>query len=222
MKRSVRCLWQFTWPNLMILAGAAGVITLLTAWFGRASRPEADNMISIYFGMFPLMAVLIIFLLATNLSTINLGMALSMGGRRRDYFWAMQGAFLLYTMAAWGISLLLGMIPGLLHWRGQEQWRILLSLGNQPWWWYPLICMTAVAVGASLGMLMVRSKVLAVIYGFLAGAVGVAAVVFLMLSTFNDIHLWGDMPWIIPLVLTAMLLLCEWLLWRYIQNYCVR
>ena len=224
MKRSFRYLWQFTAVNLMVIAAFAAVLPVLTVVVGGETNPQpgAGNMVATYFGMFPLMAVIIVFLLATNLSTINLDMAVSMGGRRQDYFRGMQVAFAAYALTCWGLSLVLTRIPGWLNWPDPEQWRMLLSLGNQPWWWYPLICMTAAAAGAVCGMLLVRHKVLAVFFLAAAALLGVASVVFLMLSTFNSIYLWGDMHRIIPGLLAAVLVICEGVLWRYIKGYCVR
>ena len=47
------------------------------------------------------MLVLILFILSFNLCGTYLQLALSLGARRRDYFFALQGTLVLYTAACW-------------------------------------------------------------------------------------------------------------------------
>lgn len=221
MKASFRYLWQFTWPNLGIIAALAGALTLLTAWQG-GGELGSGSFFGTYFGMFPLMALLIIFLLSTTLTSACLDMAVSFGGLRRDFFWALQGSMAAYTLTCWGLQKLLAQVPVLLNWANREDWQMLLNLGEQPWWWYPLTCMTAFGAGSLCAMLMARSRVLGVLALAAVCLFGVASVVFLMLTTFNDFHLWGDLPWLIPLLMAVVFVGCEVLLRRYIHRYCVR
>ena len=130
MKRSFRFLMLTALPNLAIVASVAAVISLGTVLFG--SGMDDNNVFQTYFGMFPMMQLMIFFLLSFNLSTINLNIALSFGARRQDYFLALQGVFGVYTLGGWAVQRGMALLPGLLKMKDADHWYTMLSLGEVP------------------------------------------------------------------------------------------
>lgn len=220
MDRSFRFLWQFSAPNIGVLAGFAAIVTVGTHLTG--GRHDLDNMFATYFGMFPLMSLMILFMLSYALCTSNLELAVSFGAQRRDFFWALQEMMLVYALVVWGLQAVMSRLPDLLGWQGQEHWDLLLGQ-NMDIFTYMLMAMTVFAMGCVCGLVFVRSRLWGTVVMLAFVLIGVATVV-MQLFTVNHRHtgLWGDLPWILTAALVVILVGCEVFLWRYIRRYCVR
>ena len=218
MKRSFRFLMLTALPNLAIVAGAAAVITLGTLFFG--SGVDDNNLFHTYFGLFPVMQLMIFFLLSFNLSTINLNTALSFGSRRQDFFLALQGGFAVYTLGGWAIQRGMVFLPGLLKMEDADHWYTMLSLGEQPFWVYPLALLTVIVLGCLCGLLAARSKLWQVAVSLTAMFIGIGAVVMVLVWTNHGG--WGDLPMILAVVLAAVFLLSEFFLRRVIRRAVVK
>lgn len=218
MKRSFRFLMLTALPNLAIVAGTAAVISLGTVLFG--SGMDDNNVFQTYFGMFPMMQLMIFFLLSFNLSTINLNIALSFGARREDYFLALQGVFGVYTLGGWAIQKGMAFLPGLLKMEDSDHWYTMLSLGEQPFWVYPLVLLTVIVLGCLCGLLSARSKVWRVAVFLMAMVIGVAAVVMVLVWTNHGG--WGDLPAILAVGMVLVFVLSEYFLRRVIRRAVVK
>lgn len=234
MKKSFRFLWQFSWVNMAVLAGFAAAVTLGAVASG---VPQGNvNIFQTYFGGFPMMALMVLFILSFALCTSNLNLALSCGARRRDFFWGMQSILLAYTLTAWLLQSAMSAIPALMHWSDLGRWTALMTFGNMATWAFPLTSMTVLALGCLCGLLFSRSKVLGSIVMVVAMLVSIAAVMLLMFAAGYEMALyfmdgsapdiilspWGRLPLYLGLGLGAVFLVSEYLIWRFIRRYCVR
>lgn len=234
MKKSFRFLWQFSWANLAVLAGFAAAVTLGAVASGVPQGNE--NIFQTYFGGFPMIALMVLFILSFALCTSNLNLALSCGARRRDFFWGMQSILLAYTLTAWLLQSAMSAIPALMHWSDLGRWTALMTFGNMATWVFPLTSMTVLALGCLCGLLFGRSKVLGSIVIVAAMFLSVAVMVLLMVTAGNEVNFysldgsapdvtlspWGRLPLYLGLGLGAVFLASEYLIWRFIRRYCVR
>lgn len=225
MVKSFRFLLQFVRVNLCVVLGFAAVLVLgnvLTDGGQNADGLIAEQFTQ-YYELFPLMLVMIVFLLSFGLCTSNLNMALSFGARRRDYFWAVQGSILLYTLVFWGVQLFMTALPYRLDWWATTEWSVMMTLGGNPFWAYPLVCMTFSAAGCALGPLNYKSRVWnAIVIAVLMG-LGVG-VVFLLLVISHHIKtgLWGDLPAILLAAMVVIFVLSEYFIWRAVHRAVVK
>lgn len=234
MRRSFRFLWQFTWPNLAVLTGFAAVVTLGAVASGVPRGNQ--NIFQTYFGGFPMMALMVLFILSFALCTSNLNLALSCGARRRDFFWGMQGNLLSYTLTAWLLQSVMSALPALMRWSDLGRWTSLMTFDKMAVWVFPLTAMTTLVLGCLCGLLFSRSKVLGTIVMSVAMLGCVAASVLLMVTAGSEVSLysldgsapdvtlspWGRLPLFLGLGLGAVFLICEYLIWRFVRRYCVR
>ena len=234
MKRTFRFLWQFHWPNLAALVGFAAAVTLGAVASGVPQGNE--NIFQTYFGGFPMMVLMLLFILSFALCTSNLNLALSCGARRRDFFWGIQGLLLAYTLTAWLLQNIMACIPVLMRWTDFGRWTALMTFGKMSVWAFPLASMTVLALGCLCGLLFSRSKVLGSIVMVVAMLVSIAAVMLLMFAAGNEVALysmdesapdiilspWGRLPRYLGLGMGAVFLVSEYLIWRFIRRYCVR
>ena len=220
MEKSFRFLWQFSAPNLAVLVGFAAVVTVgahLTS-----GGYDLNNMFATYFGMFPLMSLMILFMFSLALCTSNLDMAVSFGARRRDFFWAIQAIMLLYALVVWVLQAIMSRLPAILGWQGLERWELLLGNGMNPFT-YLLMAMTVFAMGCVCGLVYVRSRLWGTIVLLVFVVLGVSSVV-VTLFTADHRHtgVWGDLPWLLTVGFVVVFAACEAFLWRFVNRYCVR
>lgn len=234
MRRSFRFLWQSTWPNLAALAGFAAVVTLGAVASG---VPQGNkNIFQTYFSGFPMMLLMVLFILSFALCTANLNLALSYGGRRRDFFWGLQGILLAYVLTAWLLQSAMSTLPALMCWADLGRWTSLMTFGKMAAWVFPLAAAAVMALGCMCGAVFGRSKVLGTIVITVAMLGCVVVSVLLMVSVGSEMSLysldgsspdvtlspWGQMHLHLGLGLGAVFLICEYVIWRFIRRYCVR
>lgn len=225
MKRAFRYFGLTVSFNVLVLCGLAVVVTLGTIYFsgGDAAAQEMHrNMFSSYFGLFPLMSIIILFILSFNLCTVDLQVAVSFGARRRDFFLGLQGALLIYSFVIWGLQAVMSRIPALLEWSDLDRWNMLMGNGMGIGT-YLLMVMAVLSMGCLCGLVFTRSKVWGVVVLCAVVIVGIIAVVVQMFTAFNrDTQIWGDLPWILTAVFGLILLAAEAGIWKFIKGYCVR
>ena len=231
MGKSVRFLLQFTWVNLGAIFGFAVIIIAGCYATGIPHDLDTSNLFETYYSMFPTMILLCLFLYAFSLCTNNLNLGLSMGARRRDFFWAIQGNMAFYAVICWGLQLFMSAFPALANWEARERWELLNLFGGRVWV-FPLVCMALMVLGCLSGLVMVKSKIAGTILVTVSIFVMIFATVFMMLSADTGVmdYLldtewgwpWTTLPKAMLAVLAAGAVGGELLIWRVIQRYVVR
>ena len=134
MRKEFRFLLQSARINLALVAGYAAVLTLGAILF---PAPEGErNLFYNYFISAPITVSFILFIMSFSMGANNLNISLTLGGRRRDYFWALQPVLALYVGTSWAIQLLMSAVPKALRWTDPWGWDLSL-LGGWPLWVYP-------------------------------------------------------------------------------------
>ena len=231
MIKSFRFLLHFALVNLAAIFGFIAVVIV-----GCYITDSTDNIVysglfTNYYVMLPTFILLCLFLYAMALCTNNLNLGLSMGARRVDFFWAIQGIILFYTVVGWALEWLLSVFPMAAHWTARNQW-IVLEAYRDRFWIFPLLCVMLLVLGCLGGLLMVRHRILATLIIIAACFIMIGATMFMLLFTDTRmmITLTGiGWEWIfttLPKILTAILAVSavggELLIWRAIQHYVVR
>ena len=225
MVKSLRFLLQFIWVNLAVVLGFAAVLTAGVTLTGAGNGGDGPlaRLSAQYYELFPLMLILIAFLLSVGLCTSNLDMALSFGARRRDYFWAVQGAAAVYTLAYWAMQAAMTALPALLGWEKAAEWEVMMNLGGAPFWVYPLVAMTVLTAGCAMGPLFIKSRVWGAILMAASMVVGTGTVVLLLfVSNHMETGLWGDLPVILAVIMVVIFLVSEWFIWRAVRRAVVK
>ena len=221
MKKCLQYFWPFLWPNISAMAAFEAVVVVLAVVSGTPQGKE--GIFATYFYSMPLLILLFLFMYSVSLTTATLNLAIAMGGTRRTYFQGMQLILVVYTLIGWGLTLLMPLIPQMGNWVPNQSLHLLLLVSGQYGPLYPLFCLAILVVGGLSGLLMVRSKALG-IFMSLAILVTIAGVVVLGLAGMGFFGL-GFTPLFLPIavvVLLAILILGELLLWRSIRRYVVR
>ena len=231
MGKSVRFLLQFTWVNLGAIFGFAAIIIAGCYATGIPHDLDTSNLFETYYSMFPTMILLCLFLYAFSLCTNNLNLGLSMGARRRDFFWAIQGNMAFYAVICWGLQLFMSAFPALANWEVRERWELLNLFGGRVWV-FPLVCMVLMVLGCLSGLVMVKSKIAGTILVTVSIFVMIFVTVFMILSADTGVMnylvetewgwLWTTLPRIMIAVLSAGAVGGEFLIWKVVQRYVVR
>ena len=222
MKKCLQYFWPFLWPNVAAIVVFEAVVVLLAVVSGVPQG--ADGLFTTYFYSMPLLILLFLFMYSISLTTATLNLAISMGWTRRSYIQGMQIMLVVYTLAGWGLTLLMPLIPQLGNWVPNQRLQILLLVTGRYGLLYPLLCLAILVVGGLAGLLIARSKVLGFFVMFLAVLVAITGVVVLALAGTGLFDL-GLTPLFLPItvvVLLAVFLAGEALLWRSIRRYVVR
>ena len=159
-----------------------------------------------------MMALMVVF---TTLGAGGAPSALSLGGRRTDIFWGIQGCALVYALFTTLLMLAANAISGALGWPA-------LGLNPAVLLFYPFACFGLSILGALAGLLASRLRWLAAV--LLAFLVVLSLVLFLPLLIYSQdrFDTWGILPWFIPLLLALVWLAGEVFLYRELQRLCVR
>ena len=157
MGRSFRFLLNFAWTNLGAIFGFAAIVIAGCYVTGVPNNAENGNLFENYYAMFPTMILLCLFLYAFALCTNNLNLGLSMGARRNDFFWALQGIMVFYAVICWALQLFMSAFPALANWEVRDRWMLLNLFGGRVWL-FPLVCMVLMVLGCLSGLVMVKSK----------------------------------------------------------------
>ena len=222
MRRTFRYLLRGAWVNLGCLLGAAVAVAAGAALTG---APEGnDNLFSTYYAIFPLMALLVLYILSISLSMTGMDTALSLGGRRRDFFWGSQGILALYAAACWALQAVMTALPGRLGWStARWNWGALDPGASLPWL-YPLMCLAILALGVLAGLAARRSRwlgtgvMMAGILALMAAMIALMMVNALAPGEIVPKHL---SRWV-ALGTAAVLLAGEGIFWRAVRRCTVR
>ena len=231
MVKSFRFLLSYSWVNLGAVFGFAAIVIVGCYITGVPGNPNVGNLFETYYAMFPTMILLCLFLYAFAMCTNNLNLGLSMGARRRDFFWAVQGNMAFYAVVCWMLQLFMSAFPALANWEIRDKWA-LLDLFDGRVWAFPLVCMVLMVLGCLSGMVVMKNKVLGAILVALSVFVMIGVTVFMILSADTGIMdylmetewgwLWTTLPRMMIAVLAVGAVGGEFLIWRTIQRYIVR
>lgn len=221
MVKSFKYLLQFAWINLGAILGFAAIV--IAGAYLTGVPQGANNLFRTYFGTFPLLTLIMLFLFSYALCTSNLNLALSFGARRRDFFFAIQGVLLLYAGVCWALQAVMSAIPDLFAWTSVDRWSFLMSLGGLTNWQYPLACLAIMTLGCLCGLLYVRSRVWGGVVMIFTMLGGVAATMVLLI--FSDSQP-GTPGALTATILTCgsvgVIAVCELLIWRTVHRFVVR
>ncbi len=231
MVKSFRFLLNFAWINLGAIVGFAAIVIVGCYATGVPDHTEVGNLFETYYAMFPTMVLLCLFLYAFALCTNNLNLGLSMGARRGDFFWALQGIMVFYAAVCWVLQWFMSVFPAVANWEVRDRFRLLSTFSGKPWT-FPLLCVILLVLGCLSGLLMVKSKILGTIVVVISIFVTMGATVFLILSVdtrMMDFVYDTEWKWLfttLPKIVTGALAVSfvggELLIWRTIQRYVVR
>ena len=231
MVKSFRFLLNFAWINLGAIFGFAAIVIIGCYVTGVPNNAENGNLFETYYAMFPTMILLILFLYAFALCTNNLNLGLSMGARRTDFFWALQGIMVFYSLVCWALQLFMSAFPSLSNWVGRDRWALLDLFGGKVWV-FPLVCFVLMVLGCLSGLVVVRHKVLGFILVTVSVIIMVVMTIFMLLYTDDYViatvsntewgWFWDALPKALAAVLAVGAVGGEFLIWRVIQRYVVR
>ena len=216
MGRSFRFLLNFAWTNLSAIFGFAAIVIAGCYLSGVPNNAENGNLFETYYAMFPTML-------------LNLG--LSMGARRTDFFWALQGIMVFYSLVCWALQLFMSAFPAIANWEVRDRWALLDLFGGQVWV-FPLVCLVLMVLGCLSGMVMVKNKIVGSILVTVSIFVMVVVTVFMILSADTNIMenlLETEFGWlftVLPRVMIGVLAVGavegELFIWWFIQRCIVR
>ena len=175
-----------------------------------------------------MMSLIVVFLFGFALCTSNLNLALSMGARRRDFFWAVQGTLLLYAGEACLLQGLLAFLSRVDNWAKPTLWTGLDSLGWRELGIALVLNLLVGILGCLSGLLLAKSKLLGGIVMVLSLFAVLVGTMLVQLSALLGKSwpllggIWGDLP-VITLAIFLMLLAGgDAAIWRTIRGYTVR
>ena len=231
MTRTLRFLLSTTWVNLGAIFGFAAIVIAGCYATGVPGSPRTGNLFETYYAMFPTMVLLMLFLYSFSMCTNNLNMGLSMGARRKNFFWAIQANMAFYAAVCWALQLFMSALPALANWEVRERWTLLSPFGGRVWA-FPMVCVALMILGCLSGMVMVRNKIAGTLLVMLSVFVMIGTTVVMMLSTDTNIMfylygtrwswLWAVLPKAVTVGLAAGAVGGELLIWRSVQRYVVR
>lgn len=231
MGKSFRFLLDFALVNLGAVFGFAAIVIAGCYVTGVPGNTQSGNLFETYYAMFPTMILLMLFLYAFALCTNNLNMGLSMGARRVDFFWALQGIMAFYAVICWALQLFMAAFPAIANWEVRERWALLDLFGGRVWA-FPLVCMVLMVLGCLSGLVMVKNKIVGSILVTVSIFVMVVVTVFMILSADTNIMenlLETEFGWlftVLPRVMIGVLAVGavggELFIWRFIQRCIVR
>lgn len=231
MGRSFRFLLNFAWYNLAAIFGFAAIVIAGCYLSGVPSNAGNGNLFETYYAMFPTMILLILFLYAFALCTNNLNLGLSMGARRTDFFWALQGIMAFYAVICWALQLFMSAFPAIANWEVRDRWALLDLFGGKIWV-FPLVCFVLMVLGCLSGLVVVKNKVLGFILVTVSVIIMVVVTIFMLLFTdarMTEPFQEAGLSWVftvLPKVIVAVLAVAavggELLIWRTIHRYIVR
>lgn len=217
MTRCFRFLLRFSLINLGIFAAAAAVI--VGGAFVTDVPSGNTNLFSTYFDSFPALSLFILFMMAFSM-TSTLTLALNFGATRKALFVALQGVLAIYAVGGWAISALFSLVPVWFGWPREGAATVLMMNAGPA---LLVASAAAVVLGLLSGVMMARSR-------FLGGIILILAMLLMMAGTFWLVitggtfsgGMWGDLPWLLPLVLGLAAVAADAFLYRYLKGYVVR
>lgn len=200
MLRSVQFFWKTTGVQLLILAGMLIVLvgaTLLNPdWLDVAGESiGASVVVSALFG--------------AGLTTTPVNIMLSMGETRKNCFLGFQINLLIY-------GVIMGLMAYLVALYADKD-----ALYNHSLWMDILTNCIFYLLGAIFSIIALKKKMwLNLLLGIVAW-VGFMVYIFTDRISIEGVN-WGHLPIFIAGAVLLLVCLCQWYLWRYLKNYCVR
>lgn len=217
MKRSFRYLLLNDCYTFLAMLTFAAVI-LVGNFLVRG--PAFQSLFVIYLNAWPLMCALILAIVCATIHSSYANIAISMGARRQDLFWATQLNFLVYLVFCWVTQLVMDTASTYFHWESMELWGTVPPSRNLTLIPVLLLMMTA---GSCLGILLVRRPKLGILLITLSVLLCTAVLVAAMLIGGSDRpSAWGSLPWLIPAISAILALVCDVILWHFSQKIVVR
>ena len=204
--------------NLLVLLAFASVI--LTGCLFTGVPSGAKNLFATYYGMFPFMYLLTVFILSFAWCTSTLNLGLAYGCRRRDFFLATQVQVILYILFGWTLNQVMLAIPQLNDWHNSNL--RMMALFDLPLPLYILLTAALFLLGCSLGPLYLRSRII--------GSIMLASIMLLGIGITTAILFLSDYPsqiqvhlsMILSVCLFLIICTCEIFLYRFIYKATVR
>lgn len=231
MVKSFRFLLSYSWVNLGAVFGFAAIVIVGCYITGVPNDLETSNLFETYYCMFPTMILMCLFLYAFALCTNNLNLGLSMGARRKDFFWAVQGIMVFYAAVCWALQLFISALPATANWEVRERWALLDMFDGRAWM-FPLVCFVLMVLGCLSGLVVAKNKILGGILVTVSIFVMIFVTIFMILSTDTGVTavlLNSEWSWFfaaLPKAGLAVLAVSavggEFLIWRTVQRYVVR
>ena len=187
-----------------------------------------------YYMSLPLMISLFLVLYSITLSTYQLELSLSMGGRRIDYFAAVLVIWLAATLFSLAVTILAAMIPDWLGWGvidfpdalgWEDQFRTGAPFYRSPAVW-PMLCLLYLMLqsfGTMMGRFLLGHKVLAGVFTAVFLILITALLCFAMIA--RSLELQTDWVFSLPalcLILMVLILLFTILFHRQLRRAVVR
>lgn len=228
MGKNIRFLLRFAWVHLGSLVVFA--VLVVAGCYATGVPDGADNLFRNYFTVMPLMAVFILFICGFALCTSSLNLALSMGARRKDFFWAVQATMFLYTAVSWGAAWAISALPRLENW--VQPGRFLAASAWTSGAVFPMVCFASLVLGCLSGLVTAHSRGWGVAIMLVACLILMLGTVLMMLFGDADLWsflletawggLWGALPGILMVVLLLSIAVGESVIWRHISRFTVR
>ena len=222
MKRSFRYLLLNDYYTFLAMLTFAAIILVGNFLVGGQLEGQHffANLFVAYLNAWPLMCALI---LAGVCATIHSGyasIAISMGARRRDFFWANQLNFLVYLVFSWVTQLVLDTFSDHFGWDSMGLWGTIPPSRNLTLIPVLLLMMTA---GSCLGILLSRKPKL----GILVSTIGVLLCIAVLIAVMfiggsEQPDAWGNLPWLIPAISAILALVFDGILWHFSRKIVVR
>ncbi len=218
MSRSLRVQLLLSGSSLGGSCVAALLLTLLGGVVG--SLRGAGTVFSQLAFMSSIFIPIALILTAFNSGGNALNLCLSLGGRRRDWFVAIQGFFLVCLVVGRVTVLLAFALVNLAGWVPPQGQNLLSLLGRPGVWQYDLLCLAGMVAGTLGGIMHLRKPEGGMLIFFLALLAAVAGLCILGLT----MALAGRIPDLsgpVCLVALGVLVPGELGLWLSVRRACV-
>lgn len=207
MKRTIRYLLYAALPEVLTITAALVVVIALNLF------SDGGQVVSAYYTGIPLMLLVFALIYCSNLTVSRLHVALSMGCGRTCFFASAQVNILLFS----ALMTLYFVVTSRLY---ETHFSTTANLMWQvPWWLFSLCTVAASVMGMGVGLVIGKSRV--------RGALALIGVMMATIALFTVLMIagenaWGDLEWILPMVLVAVVAVLEIVLWRSIRRVVVR
>lgn len=218
MMKQLKYTAQFFTVNILVTLSFALIVFLGCLITGVPSGNI--NLFATYYNMFPLMYLIIIFILSFALCTSNLNLALSYGCRRRDFFWGIHLQILIYVLFGWILTRCILILPAFGNWNNYTLRTLPLFDVSFPF--YALLTTALLLFGCALGPLYMRSRWIGAVLMAIIVLCGVAATSSLLYFSDHLPNSRNTITSVLTAVLIVLCMVCEWYLYRCIHKATVR
>ena len=218
MMKQLKYTAQFFTVNILVTLSFALIVFLGCLITGVPSGNI--NLFATYYNMFPLMYLIIIFILSFALCTSNLNLALSYGCRRRDFFWGIHLQILIYVLFGWILTRCILLLPALGNWNNHALRTLPFFDVSFPL--YALLVMAVLLLGCTLGPLYIRSKWIGAALMAVIILCGISITAALLYFSDNLSNFQTSITCVFTAALIILCMICEYFLYRCIHKATVR